>query len=111
MYTLAIEDTVKVPVKFNANSAGKVINQFFHLECERLDQEQIDATLKDKEEKMTEFARRVTKGWSGQTIVLDANKKPAEFCVEAFDVLLGLPGMAQIIFKSYLQECGAKEKN
>lgn len=41
-------------------------------------------------------------GWREQRLVLDEDNKPAEYSREAFECLLGLVGMEQACFQSYI---------
>lgn len=111
MYTLAIEDTVDVPVKFTlkAKSVAKLFS--FTLTCTRLAQDEISARMEDKENKVKEFMTELVTGWSGQRLVLDAKGEPAEFSPEALAAMLNAPGVAMVCFNAYLKDCGAKEKN
>lgn len=111
MYKLVVENTVKVPVKFNMNSEGKIVNFNFSLICDRLTSEQIQQALDEKNGLTKDFVKQVVKDWKGQTLVIGDDDKPAEFSQEALDVMLSSHGLAGIIFASYLNEVGAKEKN
>ncbi len=110
-YKLVVEDTVKVPVKFTLNNAGKVASFSFSLTCDRLTQEEIRERTKDGDGLVSDFLRGVIKGWSGQTLVVDEDDKPAEFNTEALDVMLSTTGVPIILYHAYFKECGAKEKN
>jgi hypothetical protein len=110
-YKLVIENTVKVPVKFDLNNGGKTTSFDFKVICERLTQSEITATIEDQDEKIKDFVCRVAKGWSGQTLVVEEDGTPAEFNDESLAVMLDVATVAHLIFNSYLKECGAKEKN
>ncbi len=113
MYTLAIEDTVEVPVKFTLKT-GKVHKEFkFTLIAKRLPQDVISDRLKEVEFKFVEFMATpdLVTGWRDQRLVLDESGAPAEFCEEAFTLLLKTQGVAQACFNAYQKEAGAKEKN
>lgn len=112
-YTIAIEDTVEVPVKFTLK-AGKVNKSFsFNLTATRIPQDDIAAKMKDAEYKFKEglLSMGVVTGWDGQRLVLDADGNPAEFGEEALEAMLSVAGVAQMVYLAYLKECGAKEKN
>ncbi len=111
MYTLAIEDTVEIPVKFTLKVKGVAKLFAFTLTADRLAQDEISARLEDKESKVRDFIAEVVTGWSGQRLVLDAEGQPAEFTPEALSSMLNVAGVAGVIFSAYLKECGAKEKN
>lgn len=110
MFTLAVENTVEVPVKFTLKNKGVARLFSFILTAERLPQDEISARLEDKERKVKDFMADVVSGWSGQRLVLDA-AEPAEFSPEALEALLNVAGVAAVCFTAYLKECGAKEKN
>jgi hypothetical protein len=110
MYTLSIEDTVEVPVKFTLKQ-GKVNKVFsFSVTGTRQPQEVIEGWIADNERKIKDILSDVVTDWSGQTLVMDGDK-PAEFNAESFGAMLGVPGVAIRIYSAYLKECGAKEKN
>ena len=111
MYTLAVENTVKVPVKFNLNNAGKVSNFSYSLTCDRLEQDELRDVFADKDLTIKDLLKRITKGWNGQTLVLDDSNKPAEFSEDAFNAMLRVAGIDSVIYSAYLKEVGAKEKN
>ena len=113
MYTLSIEDTVDVPVKFTLKQ-GKVNKTFsFTLTCTRLEQDEIVSRLKAFEFKLHEFLRSegVISNWTDQRLVLDAAGQPAAFNSDALAMMLSPPGVSKVIYDAYLKECGAKEKN
>ena len=111
MFTLAVEDTVEVPVKFTlkAKSVAKLFA--FTLTATRLAQDEITARLEDKEKKVKDFMADVVTDWSGQRLVLGDDGAPAAFSPEALDALLNVAGVASVCFSAYFKECGAKEKN
>ena len=111
MFTLAIENTVEIPVKFTLKNKGAARLFGFNLVAERLPQDEITARLEDKERKIKDFMADVISGWSGQRLVLDTAGEPAEFSPEALEALLNVAGVAAVCFTAYLKECGAKEKN
>ena len=113
MYTLAIEDTVEVPVKFTLKE-GRVNKLFsFTLVAKRLPAEEIAEAFKAAEFNFKGFfeATGVVSDWQGQRLVLDAKGDPAEFTPEAFSCMLGVSGVAQAVYQAYAKEAGAKEKN
>lgn len=110
MYTLSIEDTVEVPVKFTLK-VGRVNKIFsFTLTATRQPQEVIEAWIADNERKVKDILADVVSGWSGQTLVIDGDK-PAEFNPESFAAMLNVPGVAMRLYTAYLKDCAAKEKN
>ena len=113
MYTLSIEDTVEVPVKFTLKQ-GKVNKAFaFTLTCTRLNSDEIVSRMKELELRYKDFllSDGVVTGWEGQRLVLNDKGEPADFNAEALALLLSPPGVAKVCADAYQKECGAKEKN
>ncbi len=111
MYKLVVEDTVKVPVKFETNNAGKGKAFNFCLICDRLPQDEITKIFEAGDVPVVDVLKRVTTGWENQTLVVDDDKKPVEFNADSFDVMLSLTAIQNVIWISYLKEIGAKTKN
>jgi hypothetical protein len=109
-YTLSIQDTVEVPVKFTLKE-GKVNKTFaFSLIAMRQPQNVIEQWVKDDQRAVKDILAEIVTGWSGQTLVME-DDKPAEFSEEAFAAMLDAPGVAGRCYLAYLTECGAKAKN
>jgi hypothetical protein len=110
MFTLSIEDTVEIPVKFTLK-AKKVNKLFsFNLTAERQPQDVLDAWFADKDRKVIDLLQEHVTGWSGQQLVMNGDKA-ADFSAEAFAAMLNVPGVAGQIFTAYVSECAAKAKN
>lgn len=111
MKTLSISNTSEISVKFTLKE-GSVNKLFaFSFTAERLDQDEINERLEDKNKKVKDFMAEVIKGWSGQRLVLEDNGEPAEFSQEALAMMLNVMGVGGILFNAYLKDCSAKEKN
>lgn len=112
-FTIAVGNTVEVPVKFTLKE--KKVNKVFSftLEAQRREQDEITSRMAENEYKFREalLALDCFTGWSGQRLVLGADGNPAEFSVEAFTAMLSVPMVAKIVYQTYLAEVGAKEKN
>ncbi|HSV81491.1 MAG TPA: hypothetical protein VLK85_20025 [Ramlibacter sp.] len=110
---MAIGNVVEVKLKFTLAEAGKPKKFELVLICQRLDQEEIDAQIKEQEGKpsLVPFIERVATGWRDQTLVLEEDDQPAAFGPEALKELLKVRGLDVLAFNRYLQEVGAKEKN
>ena len=109
MFTLAVEDVVEVPVKFTLRS-GKVDKPFaVNLTMRRYGPD--DEASESADMPIREFVLANTSGWSAQTLVLDADNKPAAFSPQALEKLLGVGNVLALTWAAYLKECGAKEKN
>ena len=108
-FTLSIQNTVEVPVKFTLKE-NKVNKTFsFSLIATRQPQSVVEQWIKD-ENKVKEILVENVTDWIGQTLVLDGDK-PADFSDEAFAAMLDAPGVAMRCYLAYLSECGAKAKN
>lgn len=107
---IVISDTVGLKVKGTINDAAGVAQPFdFALTCIRLDADQIQAKLKSESDaSITDFLADIITGWSG---VRDADDKPIPYTEDALRQLCKIPGVANLAFKSYLLDAGAKEKN
>lgn len=110
-YKLIISNTVRVPIKLTLNDAGKEKEFSFTLVCDRLDADEIQQRQQSGEALISDLVRGVTRGWEGQTLVVDEEGKPAEFDIAAFDVLLSVKNLSAVLYAAYLKECGAKAKN
>jgi hypothetical protein len=109
-YTLSIQDTVEVPVKFTLKE-GKVNKSFaFTLIATRQPQSVVDRWVSDNQHAVKDILSEIVTGWNGQTLVME-DDKPAEFSAEAFSAMLDAPGVAGRCYVAYLTECGAKAKN
>lgn len=115
-YQLAIKNVVIVPVEFSVADGDKRKKFKFSLECDRLTTEEWKAGITNDEgvitpEKIREQLAGITRGWKGQTFVLDDDGNPAEFCEEAFQVMTNAPGVFDVILESLMKESAAKGKN
>lgn len=111
-FKLAIEDTVKFPVKFELKSNDVKKTFKFFIIAKRTEQSVMAEWLKKETEKpVLEIVKEVVTGWADQTLVVDEDGQPVKFSEEAFDALLGVPGVSNMIFATYLKESVAKEKN
>ncbi|HEY0915652.1 MAG TPA: hypothetical protein VGE22_12345 [Solimonas sp.] len=111
-YRLALEDKVLVNIKgeFAGSSKGKKISVDFDLTMDRLGQEEINAAMADGGS-INDFLLGHTHGWDRQRLVLQDDGSPAAFCEEAFRVMLQAAGLPAFIYRRYLVEVGAQEKN
>lgn len=107
---IVISDTVGIKVKGTINDAAGVPQPFdFNLTCTRLDADQISAKLKSESEaSITDFLADIIQGWSA---VRDADEKPLPYTEQNMRQLCKIPGVANLAFRTYLAEVGAKEKN
>ena len=116
-YKLAVKNIVIVPVKFSIKDGKAKAQSFaFTLSCERVEVSEMQAAIKDddgifKDEKIAKQMVKIATGWEGQDFVLEEDGTPAAFSEEAFEVMLGVPSVLGIIFKSYMKESTAVAKN
>lgn len=108
---LAIQNSVKVPVKFTLNNSGKVAAFSYSVVCDRIDQDEIKARLNNQDEMISDFLAQIITGWEGQTLVVEEDGTPADFDAESLSLMLTTAGVSLAIFQSYMKECGAKTKN
>jgi hypothetical protein len=107
---IVISDTVGFKVKGTINDAAGVPQAFdFNLTAVRLDADQIQNKLKtESEASVTDFLCDVIEGWGN---VRDADDKQLPFSEANLRLLCKIPGVAGLVFRTYLSEVGAKEKN
>lgn len=102
-YKLTVADVIELPVKFSLNDAGKTQSHSFHLSAKRMSQESLRAVMDDEGRKTRDLLQEQITGWRGQRLVVDDSEQPADFNADAFDCLLSLVGMEQIVLVAYLQ--------
>ena len=108
-YFLAVADIVRVPVKVKLiDGDGKEKEFKFHLFCDRLGAE--EAIELFKVSTPYDVMKNHTKGWEGQRLILDEERKPVEFCDDALAALLDIQGLLLICFNAYVKASNAVEK-
>jgi len=115
-YTLAVANTLAVPVSFKIADGTKTSSFAFTLVMERQSEDDWNAGVagedgNPKSEKIKQHLLSITKGWKDQRFVLDADGQPAEFCTEALEVMLSTVGVGDVVLRSYMKENSAKVKN
>lgn len=107
---IVISNTVGIKIKGTINDDRGIAQPFdFGLTCTRLDTDEIQDKLKsDSEASLTDFMADVVENWSG---VRDSEDKQIPYTEDALRQLCKIPGVANVAFKTYLAEVGAKEKN
>ena len=107
---IIVSDTVGFKVKGSINDAAGTAQPFdFGLTCVRLDNDQIQAKLKDQPEaSLVDFMVDVIKDWRG---VKAENSTVLPYSADAYRQLCKIPGIAAMAYRTYLGEVGAKEKN
>lgn len=107
--SIVVQDTVKFPVKGTERSAAGIEVPFnFSLVCDRLDADAVAAIVQDDQRKISEFFTDITQDWDG---VKDEDGKKLPYSPETLLLLFKKPGLAGLVFRTYLSEIGAKEKN
>ncbi|MBY0243187.1 MAG: hypothetical protein K2X55_28165 [Burkholderiaceae bacterium] len=112
-YQIVVSDKVLVTVEgVLANEDGKAKPFKFSLVCKRLPAKQLRDAMTDLAvADISQFLAPLTTEWRDQKLVLEDDDTPAEFCEEAFEALMDIPGVAQLAFNAYVNESGAKAKN
>lgn len=107
---IVISNTVRFKVKGTIKDESGTDQPFdFSLTCMRLDADQIQAKLRSESDaSVVDFLVDVVEDWSG---VRDADDKPLPCNEDNLRALCRIPGIASLIFRTYLLEVGAKEKN
>lgn len=106
---IVVSPTVKFKVRGTLKGATGQDEPFdFTLICRRLDTETIGERIRDAETSVVDFMLTVIDDWAG---VKDADDQPLAYTEAAYRELCKIPGIAQVAFRQYLSESGAKEKN
>lgn len=108
MYKLVISDTVKFQVKLTLNDAGTDQEFPLLLVAQRIDLAKIRADIEEHGamplvDYQTKVCRENVTGWQDQRLVVDQDGNPAPFSPEAFDAVIGIPGVAGIIYPAYME--------
>lgn len=110
-FKIAVANSVLVPVEGTFRDAEGNKQPFkFSLVCERQGAEE-QAKALDGGVMMKDFMTPRTTGWRDQTLVLEEDGTPAEFCPEALAALFDIGGVAALAFHAYLAESNAAAKN
>lgn len=116
MPKLAVSDYVIVPVKFQMKDGKKFVPFAFTVTCDRLEQDDFQERIKGEEKFATNAQIKVvmleiTKGWDGQTFILEDDGTPAEFSEENLKMMYDASGVLDVVLASYLKESAARAKN
>ncbi len=107
-FKTAVGNIVQIPVKLTLRD-GTVDKLFaFSLTATRKTQAEIEET---PELSVKDFLLDNTTDWSGQRLVLLENNEPAAYSREAFDYMLGQPGVLGVVWGAYQKHTASKEKN
>lgn len=110
-YRLKIADVIEFPVALKVRNGATVEDHKFHLSAQRITSDDAAELFKTGgergEQTLGDFLAEKLTGWRGQKLVVDEDDKPAEFAPESLAALLGLPGVAAVIYGEYLKEIAA----
>lgn len=108
-FKLVVRNKLRVPVKGAiSDDDGAPVDFDFVLLCKRLNQDQIDAVVKDEKKSVRQFLTEVTTGWDG---ILAEDGTPLAFSPEELTKVLLQAGMHSVCYGAYLKEVGAIAKN
>lgn len=112
-FKLAIADKILTKVKGIKQEADGTEKPYeFKLLQDRLSQEELDKAHNDPNESASDFIKRITHDWQGQSLVLEEDgKTPAQFSQEALGALLTISGMAGLIYVAYRTQVAVRAKN
>jgi hypothetical protein len=106
---IVVSPTLKFKVRGTIKDEAGTDQPFdFWLTARRLDADQIQAKLREGDNSVVDFMVDLVDDWLG---VKDADDKPLPYSEAAYRELTKIPGVAQVAFRTYLIEAGAKEKN
>ncbi|GAA4419935.1 hypothetical protein [Acidovorax lacteus] len=111
MQIIKVSDTVRFPVRCTyKDEAGTDKTLNFSLVCQRLTQTEISAKLRDSvDEPILDVLAEIVHEWEG---LRDVERKPVPYSEDALRAVCDqLPGLAGVMWRTYLTEVGAKEKN
>lgn len=116
---IVVSQHVKFPVKGKTTDAeGNTVEFDFTLTCKRLDQEALDKLRADlvvasaKSGNHSEVAVRMVNVTTAWDKVQDADGEPLPFSADNLEALFGAyPGLALLVWRTYQEEAGVKEKN
>ncbi len=108
VFKMAVGNVVVVDVKLTMRDAAVDKLFKFKLTAIRKTQAEIEKT---PELSVKGFMLDNVTDWEDQRLVLQENNEPAAFSREAFDFMLGQPGVLGCVWTSYQRDCASKEKN
>lgn len=107
---IVVSNTVAFKVEGTINDEAGIAQPFnFKVTATRLDSDQIQTKLKtESDASLADFLSGVLQDWAG---VLDADSKALPYSEANLRALTRIPGVAALVFQTYLAEVGAKAKN
>ncbi|MEN9904254.1 MAG: hypothetical protein RLZZ555_819 [Pseudomonadota bacterium] len=105
-FRLVVSNTLGFDVVGRINEEGpRPLDVRFRITADRIDVSEYRDVLAEGSAVTTrDFLAAHLRGWSGQRLVLDEQDQPAEYSVEALDVMLSLVGMERLILGAYLDK-------
>ena len=104
---IKVSDTVRIACKGTIADVNGPQPFDFSFLAKRLDEKTLAAKLGESDSLISDFLASIVTGWSG---VKDDNGE-VPFSEDALRELMLTPGLSRIMFRQYLEDCGAKAKN
>lgn len=105
-FKLAIGDFIEFPVTLKVQDGATNKAFSFVLTARRLDAEAAAKLLTPEsdegQQKLGDFLQKQVVDWRGQTLVLGADDRPADFGPDAFGAMLNVTGAAALIYQALL---------
>lgn len=109
---IRIGERFTFPVEGTYNDeSGTAVPFEFKLTAKRLLADELHSALHVKESSLGDFLCDVVVGWSGVIGDDESSGAPVPFSREALAKFLQQLGLANLIYKGYLEQSGVKEKN
>lgn len=106
-FNLAIGDNIEFPVTLVLADGASSKTFKFHLEARRISadelNEQITPGTEVGDKQVAEVVKGLVTGWREQRLILDEEGQPAEFSGDAFDAMLAVSGVANVVYVTYLK--------
>ena len=108
---IIVSNLVGFKVKGSINDASGIAQPFdFGLTCVRLSLDEIQSKLREDGESatVTDFMVSIVRDWSG---VKEEDGQTVPYSEGALRALCNISGIAMLVYRAYMNEVGAKEKN
>lgn len=106
-FQLAIGDTIDFPIHLVLADRASTKTFKFHLLARRITadelNDQITPGTQEGDKQVPEVVKSLITGWREQRLILDEEGQPAEFSPEAFDAMLAVSGVANLVYVTYLK--------
>jgi hypothetical protein len=105
---IVVSDTVGINVKGFINNEDGIAKPFdFFLVCKRMTTDEIELSQKS-DGTIADLFAGIVSDWKR---VKSQSGDPVSYSEESLRSLFKIPGVAQLTYRTYLSEVGAKEKN